>query len=176
MLRRLGALSPELGLHLESRKLRLDEGSGELRKLRERARKVFEDAERERVPAVRWLEDGTWPQSVESHEEEFFEFHAILNYQVKHYPSVAICQYALDELKPHQLFSAIAVHRHLVVLNTLVRDNPFYIPAEKFIPLKPKDRERDLGDLFREVGFDIDKLLSALKGYGRLKPGPPEDV
>jgi hypothetical protein len=88
---------------------------------------------------------------------------------------VAICQYALDELDPHQLFSAIAVHRHLIVLNTLVRDNPFYIPAEKFLPLSLRDRERDLTRLFREVGFDLAKLLAALKGYGRLKPTPPEE-
>jgi hypothetical protein len=175
MLQRLGALRTELNRDLRSGKLRLDEGGGEFRTLRERARQAFEDAERTHAPAVRWLEDGSWPQSVASQGPEFFEFHAILNYQVKHYPSVAICQYALDELDPHQLFSAIAVHRHLIVLNTLVRDNPFYIPAEKFLPLSLRDRERDLTRLFREVGFDLAKLLAALKGYGRLKPTPPEE-
>ncbi len=175
MLDRLRALRPDLDRHLRLGKLRLDTGEGEFRALRERARQVFEDAERARARAVRWLEDGSWPRSVASQEPEFFEFHAILNYQVKHYPSAAVCQYALDELETHQLFSAIAVHRHLVVLNTLVRDNPFYIPAEKFMPLTPRERERDLADLFREVGFDVEKLLDTLKGYGRLKPTPPEE-
>ena len=54
-----------------------------------------------------------------------------------------------------QLFSAITVHRHLVVEGTLVRDNPFYTPGEKFIGMSPEDRERDLRDVFREVGFDL---------------------
>lgn len=175
MLQRLRALRSDLDRDVKSGKLRLHEEGGDFRTLRERTRQAFEDAERTHAPAVRWLEDGSWPQSVGSQAQEFFEFHAILNYQVKHYPSVAICQYALDELDPHQLFSAIAVHRHLIVLNTLVRDNPFYIPAEKFIPLSAQDRARDLNNLFREVGFDIEKLLATLKGYGRLKPSAPDD-
>jgi hypothetical protein len=52
-----------------------------------------------------------------------------------------------------------------------VRDNPFYIPAEKFIPLSRQERERDLLQLFREVGFDLSKLLATLAGYGRLRAG-----
>jgi hypothetical protein len=175
MLRRLRALRSDLDRDLEAGRLHLDQGAGEFRSLQERAQQVFRDAERTRAPAVRWLEDGSWPQSARFDPQEFFEFHAILNYQVKHYPSVAICQYAVDELQPQQLFSAIAVHRHLIVLNTLVRDNPFYIPAEKFLPLSPQDRARDLSNLFREVGFDVEKLLAALKGYGRLRPDPPGD-
>lgn len=175
MLQRLRALRSNLDRDLGSGRLRLDEGAGEFQMLRERARRVFEDAERTQAPAVRWLEDGSWAQPVESEQQKFFEFHAVLNYQVKHYPSVAICQYALDALNPSTLFSAIAVHRHLIVLNTLVRDNPFYIPAEKFIPLSPRERERDLANLFREVGFDVEKMLAALKGYGRLKPSPADE-
>jgi hypothetical protein len=35
------------------------------------------------------------------------------------------------------------------------------------------ERERDLARLFREVGFDVDKLLTALAGYGRLHPARP---
>ena len=66
------------------------------------------------------------------------------------------------------------MHRHLLVEGTLVRDNPFYIPAEKFLAMSPEDRERDLRDVFREVGFDLEKLLSTLAGYGRLqRPAPP---
>jgi hypothetical protein len=175
MLQRLRALRPDLDRHLQAAKLRLDEGGGDFRTLRQRTQQVFEDAERTRAPGVRWLEDGSWPRPEEAQQNEFFEFHALLNFQVKHYPSVAICQYAVDELEPHLLFSAIAVHRHLIVHNTLVRDNPFYIPAEKFIPLSPADRARDLTNLFREVGFDLEKLLAAIKGYGRLKPGPAEE-
>ena len=52
-----------------------------------------------------------------------------------------------------------------------MRDNPFYIPAERFIPLAAQERERDLLQLFREVGFDMTKLLAALSGYGRLRTG-----
>ncbi len=174
MLERLRALRPDIDRHLRSKRLRLDEG-GNLSSLRLRAQQVFNDAERSRAPGVRWLEDGSWPQSVKTQEQEFFEFHAMLNYQVKHYPSAALCQFAIDELQPPQLFTAIAVHRHLIVENTLVRDNPFYIPAEKFIPLSPRERARDLADAFREVGFELEKLLEALKGYGRLKPTSPED-
>ena len=93
----------------------------------------------------------------------------MLNYQVKHYPSAALCQYYLERLPTPHLFQAIAVHRHLVVEGTLVRDNPFYIPAEKFIPLAPEDRERDLQRLFREVGNEWPRLLAALADYGRLQ-------
>ena len=99
----------------------------------------------------------------------FFEFHALLNYQVKHYPSAALCQYDLDHFSTHHLFQAIAVHRHLVVEGSLVRDNPFYIPAEKFIPLSPEERESDLSNLYRDVGFDMPRLLEALAAYGRLR-------
>jgi hypothetical protein len=76
-----------------------------------------------------------------------------------------------------QVFSAIAVHRHLLVEGTLVRDNPFYIPAEKFLAMNPEDRERDLRDVFREVGFNLEKLFSILAGYGQLQgplPGTPK--
>jgi hypothetical protein len=57
------------------------------------------------------------------------------------------------------------------VEQTLVRDNPFYIPAEKFLSLAPEERERNLAQLFREVGFDVNKLLATLAGYGRVRPG-----
>ncbi len=46
---------------------------------------------------------------------QFFELHARLNYLVKHYPSVALCQYHIEHLEVPHLFSAIAVHRHLLV-------------------------------------------------------------
>jgi hypothetical protein len=105
---------------------------------------------------------------------QFFELHARLNYLVKHYPSVALCEYNAEQMEIPHLFSAIAVHRHLMVVGTLVRDNPFYIPAEKFLAMSPEDRERDLRDVFREVGFDLEKLLSTLAGYGQLqRPAPP---
>ena len=99
---------------------------------------------------------------------DFFEFHATMNYRVKHYPSVALCQFALDRIETQDLFAAITVHRHLLIGDTLVRDNPFYIPPEKYLPLPPLEREHDLAQLFREVGFDVDKLLAAIVGYGKL--------
>jgi len=99
----------------------------------------------------------------------FFEFHALLNYQVKHYPSVAVCQYDLQRIETSHLLTAIAVHRHLVVEGALVRDNPFYVPAEKFLPRSPAERERDVLRLFREVQLDVGKLLSALAGYAQVQ-------
>jgi hypothetical protein len=100
---------------------------------------------------------------------QFFEFHALLNYQVKLYPSVALCQYDLEQIATHHLFAAIAAHRHLLVEGALVRDNPYYIPPEKFLPLSPAERERDLLQLFRDVNFDVMKLLATLSGYGQLQ-------
>lgn len=149
--------------------LQVHKGLPEFRALRKWTGQVFLDAERKRVPAVRWLEEGIWPQGVGFPMPHFFEFHALLNYQVKHYPCAALCQYDLDQIEPRHLFCAIAVHRHLLMEETLVRDNPFYIPAEKFIPLEPEERERDLAQLFREVGFDVEKLLATIAGYGRLR-------
>jgi hypothetical protein len=88
---------------------------------------------------------------------------------------VALCHYDTEHLEIPHLFSAIAIHRHLLVEGTLVRDHPFYIPAEKFLTMSPEDRERDLRDVFREVGFDLEKLLSTLAGYGQLqRPTTPD--
>ncbi len=173
LLESLRALGADPDRHLRSGILQLHEGLGEPDALRERTRRAFAEAERAHAPALRWLEEGSWPQAAGFPIPKFFEVHAILNYQVKQYPSVALCQYELDRIEPRHLFFAIAVHRHLLVENTLVRDNPFYIPAEKFIPLTPEERERDLRQAFREVGFDVEKLLAALAGYGRIHPGSP---
>ncbi|HEV2232268.1 MAG TPA: MEDS domain-containing protein [Terriglobia bacterium] len=158
------------GSYVRSQTLRIREGLSDFRALCDQTQQTFADAEHARAPAVRWLEEGSWPESSGFPMQKFFEFHAILNYQVKHYPGAALCQYPLDQLKPDHLFSAIATHRHLLVGETLVRDNPFYIPAEKFIPLSPEERQRDLAKVFREVGFDVEKLLAAIAGYGRLHP------
>ena len=38
-----------------------------------------------------------------------------------------------------------------------------------------EERERDLRNLFRDVGFDVDKLLAAVAGYGRLQHPPVLD-
>lgn len=170
MLERIRAQGADPETHLRSGTLRLREGLKDPRELQQQAQQVFTDAEDLRVPAVRWLEEGSWPEAIGFPMEQFFALHTLLNYQVKHYPSIALCQYDLEATEPHHLFSAIAVHRHLIVEETLVRDNPFYIPAEKFIPLSPRDRERDLVELFRQVGFDVEKLLAALAGFGRLRP------
>ena len=168
MIDRLRPHAPELAGHLRSGQLRIHAGPPDSPALREMCRQVFVDAEAQGAPAVRWLEEGIWPEPAGFPMPDFFEFHALLNYQVKHYPSVALCQYDLERFDARYLFQAIAVHRHLIVEGTLVRDNPFYLPAEKFIPLRAEERERDLLQLFRDVGFDMAKLLAALAGYGQL--------
>jgi hypothetical protein len=168
MLASIRALKVEPGPFVNSHALRIREGPPDFAALREQTQQAFADAEIARVPAVRWLEEGSWPESAGFPLQQFFEFHAILNYQVKHYPSAALCQYSLDHLKPDHLFSAIATHRHLLIEDALIRDNPFYIPAERFIPLSPQERHRDLAATFRAVGFDVDKLLAALAGFGGL--------
>ncbi len=173
MRRRLRAQVADLDRHLDSAAFKFHEGLQEFRELLEWTREVFADAESRGAPAVRWLEDGVWPKSVGLPMTDFFEFHALLNYQVKHFPSLALCQYDLNQIEPPHLFSAIAVHRHLLVGDTLVRDNPYYIPAEKFIPLSPAERERDLAKLFQEVGCDVERLLATLVGYGRLQHNLP---
>lgn len=166
MLAKLRDLKVDPEPYLASGSLRLRKGLANTGALRSQTRNTFEDAERAGATAVRWLEEGSWPEQAGFPMAQFFEFHTILNYQVKHYPSVALCQYSLERLDPHHLFSAIATHRHLLVNSTLIRDNPFYIPAEKFIPLSPQEREGDLMRVFRDFGFDIEKLLEALAGYG----------
>jgi hypothetical protein len=175
MLERLRALGVEVDRCLDDATLQLYAGVADYRELRAWAHGVFTEAERVQAPALRWLEEGIWPQPVGFPMPQFFEFHALLNYQVKIYSSVALCQYDVEQIEVRHLFCALAVHRHLLVENTLVRDNPFYIPAEKFIPLGPEERERDLLQLFREVGFDVQKLLAALVGYGQLAKPPSHD-
>ena len=171
MLENIRALKVDPDPYIGSGTLRLRKGLEDLGALRDETRRTFADAERARAPHVRWLEEGSWPQAAGFPMPAFFEFHATLNYQVKHYPCVALCQYSLDHFEPHHLFSAIATHRHLLVDGILVRDNPFYIPAEKFIPLSPEERRRELTAVFREVGFDVEKLLENIAGYGRLDAG-----
>ena len=155
-----------------ARNLQLHEGPTEVEQLRGWTQGVFEEAERDGASAVRWLEEGTWHAPTGFPTRQFFENHALLNYQVKHYACVALCQYDLERLDPPRLFSAIGVHRHLIINDTLIRDNPFYIPAERFIPLSPEERERDLVNLFREAGFDVNKFLDAIVGFGRLQRSP----
>lgn len=176
MLESLRALSLDPNPLIQSKTLRLHAGLPDFAALRSYTQQVFADAERARVPAVRWLEEGSWPESIKFPAKQFFEFHAILNYQVKHYPSAALCQYSLDRIEPEYLFSAISTHRHLLIGETLIRDNPFYIPAERFVPLSPAERQRDLMAAFREVGFDVERLLVAIEGYGRLHPEPSKGL
>ena len=174
MLERLEGLSADPARQISTGGLRVEAGESEWKGLQALAEKTFADAEQARAPGVRWLEDGGWAVSAGFPKPRFFEFHALLNFQVKHYPSVALCQYDLATLNTRDLFSSIAVHRHLLLAETRVRDNPYYIPAEKFIPLSPEERERDLLKLFREVGFDAGKLVEALAGYGSLHGASPQ--
>ena len=173
MIARLHELGADAWRHHENQTLRFLAQAQEMSDLLERARSFFSSAETARAPAVRWLEAGIWANPPGISAPQFFELHARLNYLVKTYPSVALCEYNTDKMEVPQIFSAIAVHRHLLVEGTLVRDNPFYIPAEKFLAMNPEDRERDLRDVFREVGFDLGKLFSILAGYGHLQSPPP---
>ena len=174
MFQALRGLVTNLEDYRRSDQLSFDSGSADFAELRDRLRQTFAHAERRHVPALRWLEEAAWTAAAGFPLHRFFEFHSILNYQVKHYPSAALCQYDLDAIEPIHLFSTIAVHRHLLVEDTYVRDNPFYIPPEKFLPLSLEERERDLTGVFREFGFNVTRLLEALSGYGRLHREPSE--
>ena len=174
MLTRLRELGVDVERHLDDQTLQFPPQAPDAGDLLDGAKRFFAEAETAHAPAVRWLEEGVWAKPAGISVPQFFELHARLNYLVKQYPSVALCQYDIEHLEIPHLFSAIAVHRHLLVEGTLVRDNPFYIPAEKFLAMSPEDRERDLRDVFREVGFDLGKLFSTLAGYGQLqRPAPP---
>jgi MEDS: MEthanogen/methylotroph, DcmR Sensory domain len=172
MLRKLRVLEPNLDRYLRSERLSLHGSIRDFSVLRDRMRRAFARAERAHVPGVRWLEDGSWPEASGLPMHEYFEFHALLNYQVKHYPSAAVCQYSLDSMPPDHLYFVIAVHRHLVVEETAVRDNPFYTPPERFLPLSVEERERDMARVFQEIEFDPARLLDGLAGYGRLHREP----
>ncbi len=176
MLARLRELGVDVERHLDGQTLQFPPEATDAADLLDWAKRFFADAEHVHAPAVRWLEEGLGAKPAGISVPQFFAAHARLNYLVKQYPSVALCQYDIEQLEIPHLFSAIAVHRHLFVEGTLVRDNPFYIPAEKFLALSPEDREHDLRDVFREVGFDLEKLFSTLAGYGQIQhrapPGP----
>ena len=169
MIARLRDFGVDVERYLHDRVLQFPQNMEDPRRLQEWAQSFFADAETAHAPAVRWMEEGIWPEPKDIPAPQFFEFHARLNYLVKHYPSVALCQYDIDDLELPNLFSAIAVHRHLLVEGTLVRDNPFYIPAEKFLSASPEERARDLEAVFQEVGSDLNKLLTTLAGYGELQ-------
>ena len=169
MLTRLREFGVDVERHLGDHTLQFQQETADPDRLRDWAQSFFTEAEVAHAPAVRWLEEGIWPEPAGIPVPQFFEFHARLNYLVKHYPSVALCQYDVENLEIPHLFSAIAVHRHLLVEGTLVRDNPFYIPAEKFLSMNLEDRDHDLREVFREVGFNVERLLSTLAGYGHLQ-------
>ena len=173
MREQLGELGIDVDRHLRDRTLQFPAEALGAHDWLDRAQAFFAEAEGARAPAVRWLEEGMGTKPADISVPLFFEGHSNLNYLVKQYPSVALCHYDIEHLEIPHVFSAIAVHRHLLVENTLVRDNPFYVPAEKFVAMSPEDRERDLRDVFREVGFDLEKLFSTLAGYGQLqRPAP----
>jgi hypothetical protein len=173
ILTRLRQLGVDVQRHLDDQTLQFPPEASDAGDLLDWAKRFFAEAETARAPAVRWLEEGVWAKSAAISVSQFFDLHARLNYLVKQYPSVVLCQYDIDHLEVPHLFSVIAVHRHLLVEGTLVRDNPFYIPAEKFLAMNPEDRGRDLRTVFREVGFDLGRLLSTLAGYGQLqRPAP----
>lgn len=169
MLSRLRALPVDVDRHTREGSFRLQHGLETFQSLQEWTQAIFTAAECAAAPSLRWLEEGLWTASLGFSMSQYFEFHALLNYQVKHYPSVALCQYDLEQIATHHLLNAIAVHRHLLVEGALVRDNPFYIPAEEFLPLSPAERESNLLRIFHEVQFDVRKLLAALTAYARLQ-------
>ena len=172
LLARLRGLGVDVQRHAQDQTLRIPRAMADSDALLGWMNRFFAEAEAARAPAARWLEEGVSAKPADLSIAGFFELHSRLNYLVKEYPSVALCRYNTEDLEIPHLFSILAVHRHLLVEGTLVRDNPFYIPAEKFIAMQPEERERDLRDLFREVGFDLKRLLSTLAGYGRLQPPP----
>ena len=172
MVRRLRERGVELDRHLIGRSLQFPPAAPDGVDLLEQARRFVAEAEAAHAPATRWLEDGVWATSASTSLPYFFEQHARLNYVVKLFPSVALCQYDAQRMEIPHLFTVIAVHRHLLVEGSLVRDNPFYIPAERFIAMSPEERASDLRAVFREVGFDVKKLLSVLAGYGQLQRPP----
>jgi hypothetical protein len=169
MLTRLRELGVEVERHLDNQTLQFPLETPDAGDLLNLAKRFFVEAEGAHAPAVRWLEEGVGAKPPGISMKHFFELHAQLNYLVKHYPGAALCQYDTEHLEIPDLFSAIAVHRHLLVEGTLVRDNPFYIPAEKFLAMSREDRERNLRAVFREAGFDLGRLLAALAGYGQLQ-------
>lgn len=171
MLARLRGLCPDLDSFIRSRQLTCHRGAPEAIALRDHLQEVFARAERQRAPALRWLEQEGWAEAAGLPTAHYFEFHALMNFQVKHYPSAAICQFALDGLDPRALCAAIVVHRHLIIENTYVRDNPFYVPPEKYLSLGDKERHREIEKAIRDVGFNTDKLLAALQGYGQIHAG-----
>jgi MEDS: MEthanogen/methylotroph, DcmR Sensory domain len=170
MLNRLRSIRPGLDDFLNSRQLNFDHGAADLTRMRGRLQNAFAESERADAPALRWLEQAGWKDAVGLPQAQYFEFHALINLQVKHYPSAAICQFPLDSLDALALCSVITVHRHLIIENTFVRDNPFYVPPEKFLSQGEKERYQQAEKALREVGFETDKLLAALEGYGKLHP------
>jgi len=164
---RLRELGVDVDRHLDDDTLQIPPALGPPDGWVDWAKSVFLGAELANAPGVRILEEDVQPAAETLPTREFFEFHSRLNYLVKHYRSVVLCQYDAEYLKIQHLFSVIAVHRHLLVEGTLVRDNPFYIPAEKFLAMSTEDR--DLREVYHAVGFDVKKLLATLAGYGQLQ-------
>ena len=132
------------------------------------ARRVFDKAEKTQAPCVRWLEEISWVRPEQSTLDEYYKFDASLNYLVKHYPSLALCQCDLNLLESGPGLSPLVLHRHLVIGNDLVQDNPFYISPEKFVRMSAQERQAEIFRVLHDFRYDVDELLEALRGYGRL--------
>src|SRR5262249_51739682 len=113
MLKRLRELGVDVRRHQKNKTLQFSPEAAR-NDLLGWARQYFADAEAAHAPAVRWLEEGLGTTLAGVSATQFFELHTRLNYLVKQYPSVVLCHYNIDDLELPHLFSAIAIHRHLL--------------------------------------------------------------
>lgn len=99
MLTKLRGLGLGVERHLGDRTLQIPQEMADPQRRSDWAQRFFADAETAHAPAVRWMEEGIWPEPADIPVPQFFELHARLNYLVKHYPSVVLCQYNVDNLR-----------------------------------------------------------------------------
>lgn len=98
--------------------------------------------------AFRLCADMTWLKKDTIGPSEFFSYEAELTNLLLDRRIVALCQYAMDDFHPELMIAAAETHP-LLVYNSLVCDNFYYMPPEEY--LKPRFSEVKLKRILMNI-------------------------
>lgn len=90
---------------------------------------VVKTAEAEGFPRVRMMGHMEWALEEKPGVEQFMEYEARVTEVLNRLQHPALCVYDLQRFKGTEVAAILAVHPY-VVLNGVLRDNPFYAPPK----------------------------------------------
>lgn len=121
--------------HVRSRKLLLIGGAPDLRSLLSGIGGELDRAMADGAKAFRFLGFIAWGQPGWPDDRTILEFEARVNDVVMAYPAVIICTYGVPTLGgPRLVHGGMQTHPIVMIADTTVAPNPFYVPPERFVP------------------------------------------